>query len=448
VAGRRRPRAAPPPRSGALAGRLRRRHARLAAPRAAHPRPCARDPGRARARAPRVPARLPPHLDARVRRLRRRAALPRVRHRPRVLAGRQGPVLPAVRTLPSGPRHLLRLRRAPPLALRLGRRSRRARPPPAVPARPDRALRPGRDARRAARDPAAAGRGRRHRRRHAWRASALPARLARPRGVRHPGPALPRRRLPRQRTRLRAHVGGGGAGAPGRPGGDPVAAPRALRDPGGAEPGSRRVLQAGAALPGRARLPPLSAPVPRQRARPPGALGARAGRRVRPAATGGRAHRLPGDARPARPRVAARGQGAGRSPGARRAGGRATADAAAGPRYHRGGNGPGGLMAILGVRKYGDPVLRRRAERVREVTPEIQATVRDMIDTMYHEVGIGLAAPQVGVTLRLMVVDEEKGRGALALINPEIVDEGGRVVAEEGCLSIPGIFATVARAER
>jgi len=104
-------------------------------------------------------------------------------------------------------------------------------------------------------------------------------------------------------------------------------------------------------------------------------------------------------------------------------------------------------MAILGGRRYGNPVLRRRAERVREVTPEIRATVRDMIDTMYHEVGIGLAAPQVGVALRLMVVDEEKGRGPLALINPEIVEEGGRVVAEEGCLSIPGIFATVARAE-
>jgi len=83
-------------------------------------------------------------------------------------------------------------------------------------------------------------------------------------------------------------------------------------------------------------------------------------------------------------------------------------------------------MAILGVRKYGDPVLRRRAERVREVTPEIRATVRDMIDTMYHEVGLGLAAPQVGVALRLMVVDEEKGRGPLALINPEIVEEGVR----------------------
>ena len=66
---------------------------------------------------------------------------------------------------------------------------------------------------------------------------------------------------------------------------------------------------------------------------------------------------------------------------------------------------------------------------------------------MYREVGVGLAAPQVGISLRLMVVDDEKGRGPRALVNPEIVDQGGRVVAEEGCLSIPGIFAPVARAE-
>ena len=104
-------------------------------------------------------------------------------------------------------------------------------------------------------------------------------------------------------------------------------------------------------------------------------------------------------------------------------------------------------MAILEVRKYGDPVLRRRAERVREVTPEIRATLLDMIDTMYHEIGLGLAAPQIGVPLRMMVVDEEKGRGPRALINPAVVAEGGRVVAEEGCLSIPGVFAPVARAE-
>jgi len=104
-------------------------------------------------------------------------------------------------------------------------------------------------------------------------------------------------------------------------------------------------------------------------------------------------------------------------------------------------------MAVLTVRKYGDPILRRRAEPVGEVTPEIRAVLRDMIDTMYREVGVGLAAPQVGISLRLMVVDDEKGRGPRALVNPEIVDQGGRVVAEEGCLSIPGIFAPVARAE-
>ena len=104
-------------------------------------------------------------------------------------------------------------------------------------------------------------------------------------------------------------------------------------------------------------------------------------------------------------------------------------------------------MAILTVRKYGNPVLRRRAVPVSEVTPEIRVILRDMIDTMYHEVGIGLAAPQIGISLRLMVVDDEKGRGPRALVNPEIVDQGGRVVAEEGCLSIPGIFAPVARAE-
>ena len=104
-------------------------------------------------------------------------------------------------------------------------------------------------------------------------------------------------------------------------------------------------------------------------------------------------------------------------------------------------------MAVLTVRKYGDPILRRRAEPVGEVTPEIRAILRDMIDTMYREVGVGLAAPQVGISLRLMVIDDEKGRGPRALVNPEIVDQGGRVVAEEGCLSIPGIFAPVARAE-
>ena len=104
-------------------------------------------------------------------------------------------------------------------------------------------------------------------------------------------------------------------------------------------------------------------------------------------------------------------------------------------------------MAVLKVRKYGDPVLRRRAADVAHVTPEIHKTIADMIDTMYEEAGIGLAAPQVGVPLRLMVVGHDARREPRALINPVIVERGGEVTAEEGCLSLPGIFAPVTRSE-
>ena len=104
-------------------------------------------------------------------------------------------------------------------------------------------------------------------------------------------------------------------------------------------------------------------------------------------------------------------------------------------------------MAVLKIRKYGDPMLRRRAAEVGEITPALRETIADMIETMYDEVGLGLAAPQVGVSLRLMVVGLEDGRDAQALINPVIVERGGQVTAEEGCLSIPGIYAPVTRAE-
>jgi peptide deformylase len=105
-------------------------------------------------------------------------------------------------------------------------------------------------------------------------------------------------------------------------------------------------------------------------------------------------------------------------------------------------------MAVLSVRKYGDPVLRRRAKPVEAVTPEVKRIIADMVDTMYDEVGLGLAAPQVGISLRLMVVvGDDEGREARALINPVIAEQGGEIVAEEGCLSIPGIFAPVRRAE-
>ena len=104
-------------------------------------------------------------------------------------------------------------------------------------------------------------------------------------------------------------------------------------------------------------------------------------------------------------------------------------------------------MAVLKVRKYGDPVLRRRAVDITEVTPELHDTIADMIETMYDEAGIGLAAPQVGISLRLMVIGHDERREPRTLVNPVIVGRGGEVTAEEGCLSIPGIFAPVARSE-
>ena len=102
-------------------------------------------------------------------------------------------------------------------------------------------------------------------------------------------------------------------------------------------------------------------------------------------------------------------------------------------------------MAVLKVLRYGDPALRRRAAPVGDVTAEVRATIADMTETMYDEVGIGLAAPQVGISLRLIVVADEDGRGVQALLNPAIVDRGGEATGEEGCLSIPGVFAPVTR---
>jgi len=103
-------------------------------------------------------------------------------------------------------------------------------------------------------------------------------------------------------------------------------------------------------------------------------------------------------------------------------------------------------MAVLNVRKYGDPALRRRGAPVGEVTPEVRRVIADLVDTMYDELGIGLAAPQVGIPLRIIVAGDEHGRDARALLNPVIAAQGGEVTAEEGCLSLPGIFAQVTRA--
>ncbi len=103
-------------------------------------------------------------------------------------------------------------------------------------------------------------------------------------------------------------------------------------------------------------------------------------------------------------------------------------------------------MALLSVRLYGDPILRQVAAPVREITPEIKRAIADMTETMWHQVGIGLAAPQVGLAHRILVMDDGKG-GAQALINPVIESRSGTVREEEGCLSIPGIFAEVERSK-
>ncbi|HZP39056.1 MAG TPA: peptide deformylase [Methylomirabilota bacterium] len=101
-------------------------------------------------------------------------------------------------------------------------------------------------------------------------------------------------------------------------------------------------------------------------------------------------------------------------------------------------------MALLTVRLYGDPVLRQVAAPVRDITPEIRQIIADMTDTMWHQVGVGLAAPQVGLSHRILVMDDGK-RGVQALLNPVIESRSGTVQEEEGCLSLPGIFAEVER---
>lgn len=101
-------------------------------------------------------------------------------------------------------------------------------------------------------------------------------------------------------------------------------------------------------------------------------------------------------------------------------------------------------MAILKLQKYGSPILREKALPVNKVNDEIKELVKDMIETMYAQGGVGLAAPQVGVSKRIIVIDSEE-KGVLVLINPVIIKREGVSNEEEGCLSVPGIYSTVRR---
>jgi peptide deformylase len=106
---------------------------------------------------------------------------------------------------------------------------------------------------------------------------------------------------------------------------------------------------------------------------------------------------------------------------------------------------------IRPILKYGDSILHERALPVATVTAEIEALIDDMIDTMYAAPGVGLAAPQVGVSLRIFVVDISVGRdpaGLMVFVNPEFVERDGVQLEEEGCLSVPGFNATVVRPTR
>jgi peptide deformylase len=106
---------------------------------------------------------------------------------------------------------------------------------------------------------------------------------------------------------------------------------------------------------------------------------------------------------------------------------------------------------IRAILRFGADVLHAPASPVAEITPEIERLVDDMIQTMYAAPGIGLAAPQIGVGLRMFVCDISVGRNPadlLTFVNPEFVERDGMQLEEEGCLSVPGFNATVARPNR
>lgn len=100
-------------------------------------------------------------------------------------------------------------------------------------------------------------------------------------------------------------------------------------------------------------------------------------------------------------------------------------------------------MAIREIREMGDAVLGKVCKEVKEITPRTLVLIEDMIDTMYEANGVGLAAPQVGILKRIVVIDV--GEGPIILINPEILETAGEQTGTEGCLSVPGKAGTVTR---
>ena len=106
-------------------------------------------------------------------------------------------------------------------------------------------------------------------------------------------------------------------------------------------------------------------------------------------------------------------------------------------------------MAKFGIRTFGDPVLRKRAKEIPQINDSIRQLAEDMFETLEEAEGVGLAAPQIGISLRLIVLSVPEGerRRKMALVNPEKVREEGENICDEGCLSIPGVTEQMKRAE-
>ena len=101
-------------------------------------------------------------------------------------------------------------------------------------------------------------------------------------------------------------------------------------------------------------------------------------------------------------------------------------------------------MALRMIREFGEAVLEKKSKPVKAVTPRIRELVEDMFETMYHDGGVGLAAPQVGMLKRIFVIDVD-GETPYVFINPEILETSGEQTGDEGCLSLPGKTGTVTR---
>ena len=101
-------------------------------------------------------------------------------------------------------------------------------------------------------------------------------------------------------------------------------------------------------------------------------------------------------------------------------------------------------MALRKIREIGDDILNKKCKEVTEMTPRTRQLIEDMLDTMYEANGVGLAAPQVGILKRIVVIDTT-GEDPYVLINPRIVEKSGEQTGQEGCLSVPGKCGVVTR---